>query len=192
VSSVTRGFGLLEHLLAVKRAEMADRLIPDNLRAFRILDIGCGSYPIFLAKTKFNEKYGLDKSINSSIDDLILKRFDITSKPNLPFKRDFFAVVTLLAVFEHLDPKILVSFLKECRRVLKNGGRLIITTPAPWTGILLGIMAKLCLVSREEIKEHIRLYSHKEIISYLEKSGFESIDFGYFEFMLNSWSCAIK
>jgi hypothetical protein len=38
---ITRGFGLLEGFLASKRAQMADRLIPGDLRNGKILDICC-------------------------------------------------------------------------------------------------------------------------------------------------------
>jgi len=50
-------------------------------------------------------------------------------------------------------------------------------------------MAKLSLVSFEEIKEHKDTYNHASIIHYLDKAGFErkKINLGYFEFFLNSW-----
>ena len=44
---VTRGFGLLEGVLAKKRASLANSLIPASLRTDRILDIGCGSIRFF-------------------------------------------------------------------------------------------------------------------------------------------------
>jgi hypothetical protein len=47
----TRGRGLLEPWLAKMRAQRANRLIPAELRAGRILDIGCGSFPYFLSHT---------------------------------------------------------------------------------------------------------------------------------------------
>ena len=38
------------------------RLIPSHLRSGRILDVGCGSYPYFLAHTEFAEKFALDQA----------------------------------------------------------------------------------------------------------------------------------
>jgi len=58
MSRVTRGNGLLEGCLARRRCARADALIPDELRAGRILDIGCGRYPLFLRTTAFREKVG--------------------------------------------------------------------------------------------------------------------------------------
>ena len=53
-SRVTRGYGLLEPLLARLRAQQANSLIPNHLRKARILDIGCGSsricFPIHLLR----------------------------------------------------------------------------------------------------------------------------------------------
>src|SRR5690606_9300954 len=58
---VTRGKGRLEAFLARHRAQMANRLIPDELRSGTIVDIGCGSYPYFLSTTDFAHRYGLDR-----------------------------------------------------------------------------------------------------------------------------------
>lgn len=52
-SSVTRGHGVLEPLLAKLRAKKANALIPEPARAGRILDVGCGSFPFFLSGTRF-------------------------------------------------------------------------------------------------------------------------------------------
>ena len=57
----TRGKGLLEPTLAHLRTQRANRLIPTDLRAGRILDIGCGSFPYFLAHTSFEEKFAVDQ-----------------------------------------------------------------------------------------------------------------------------------
>ena len=58
---LTRGKGLLEPTLARLRTQRANNLIPRDLRAGRILDIGCGSFPYFLAHTAFEEKFAVDQ-----------------------------------------------------------------------------------------------------------------------------------
>jgi hypothetical protein len=60
-TTYTRGKGLLEPLLARLRTQRANLLIPPELREGRILDIGCGSYPYFLAHTAFKEKFAVDQ-----------------------------------------------------------------------------------------------------------------------------------
>ena len=50
MAGMTRGKGLLEPMLADLRAQRANKLIPSTSRTGRILDIGCGTYPYFLAQ----------------------------------------------------------------------------------------------------------------------------------------------
>ncbi len=194
----TRGTGLLEPLLARWRARRANDLIPPNLRSGRILDIGCGSYPYFLAHTAFEHKFAIEQIPPSPKLASELKveyhRLDLNERPSLPFKRGFFSAVTLLAVVEHLNPDRTAVLFGEIYRVLKPGGRVILTTPAAWSDGLLHWMARLNLVSREEIQEHAYAYTLPLIGWYFGQAGFAmgSIDFGYFEFRLNMWATADK
>lgn len=192
----TRGSGLLEKFLAKKRAEMANSLIPKGSKKERILDAGCGSYPYFLLSTQFKEKYGIDPSVNlSSIKDnnIFLRKTRIDDK-SFPYDDNFFDAVTMLAVFEHIDHEKLVNVLKEVKRVLKKEGIFIITTPAPWSDKLLHFMARVGLISKEEIHEHKHNHSGQKIINILEKAGFEKdkIKSGFFEIFLNMWFTAKK
>ena len=58
----TRGNGLIEKFLAIKRAKLAHKLIPLLYTRGRILDIGSGVCPFFLIQTTLYEKNGLDKN----------------------------------------------------------------------------------------------------------------------------------
>lgn len=195
---MTRGKGLLEPLLADLRAQRANKLIPPNLRAGRILDIGCGSFPYFLAHTSFEEKFAIDQiplpqqtAVELRIESFTL---DLEQKPKLPFHGNFFEAVTLLAVVEHLDPALMAMLFKEIYRVLKPGGQVILTTPAAWSDGLLKLMARVSLVSAEEIHEHAYAYTLPLLGWYFGQAGFEmtKTQFGYFEFMLNMWATAQK
>ncbi len=195
---VTRGNGALEGFLARQRVRLADRLIPERARSGRILDVGCGTSPLFLMTTRFHEKYGLDKILDADArcrgQNIIIENHDMERKETLPYGDGFFDVVTMLAVFEHIEPADLVSTLKEVNRVLKPEGVYILTTPAAWTDRLLKILAKLKLVSKEEIEEHKDTYNHKKIIGLLTGAGFNEgkIQYGYFEAYLNLWVRAGK
>ena len=196
-AKVTRGNGLLEAFLAKKRARMAEKLIPDHLRKGAILDIGCGTTPFFLLNTKFNEKHGIDPEVNETgktKDNIRLCKLDIEENSNLPFEDDSFEVITMLAVLEHLDRDKLALILSEINRVLKKDGRLILTTPSPKADGLLKMMAKLNLVSKEEMEEHKYAYDHDELKGHLIEAGFkeEHIKTGHFELFLNNWACAHK
>jgi hypothetical protein len=77
-------------------------------------------------------------------------------------------------------------------RVLRPGGRLIITTPAAWSDGLLHRMAHIGLVSEDEINEHVYVYTLPLLGWYFGRAGFEmtKVKFGYFEFNLNLWATA--
>lgn len=193
-TSVTRGYGLLEGFLAKKRAQITDKLIPLQLRAGKILDIGCGTVPYFLMNTTFHEKHGIDKNVQLSDNIIQLQRFDFETCDKIPFDDNFFDVITMLAVIEHIEPNKVSAILEEIRRILKPNGRLILTTPAPWSDALLRLLAKLKIVSSEEIDDHKAVYSHGLTSHLLCTAGFEraKMNFGYFEIFLNIWGFADK
>ena len=100
----------------------------------------------------------------------------------------------MLAVVEHLSPTSLDSLFTDVFRTLKPGGKLIITTPAAWSDGLLKMIARLKLVSKEEIDEHEFVYTLPLLGWYFGKAGFEmkSVKFGYFELLLNLWATATR
>jgi SAM-dependent methyltransferase len=191
----TRGKGILEPYLARRRAAMANHLIPPELRGGRILDIGCGSYPYFLAHTTFKEKFAIDQLPPSAEEkEIHWHTVNLNTEPALPFADAFFDVVTMLAVAEHLDPTSLSRLLAEVHRALKPGGSVIITTPAARADRLLRWMARLGLVSAEEINEHTFAYTLPLLGWHLGRAGFamERVRFGTFESGLNMWATAAR
>jgi SAM-dependent methyltransferase len=193
----TRGRGLLEPWLAKMRAQRANSLIPTELRAGRVLDIGCGSYPYFLSHTVFQQKFAVDQLPPNELGqrlDIQWYTLDLNSTPKLPFENNFFNAVTLLAVVEHLNPNSMAALFQETYRVLQPNGVVIMTTPAAWSDGLLKMMARIGLVSAEEIHEHVFAYNLPLLGWYFGRAGFEmtKVDFGYFEFMLNMWAVARK
>jgi SAM-dependent methyltransferase len=197
---VTRGKGILEGFLAKQRWKIANRMIPDEYRIGRILDIGCGSNPLFLLNIEFLEKYGIEKSspvdINnpSQRDNIKIIQYNIEDNNDLPFENEYIDVVTMLAVFEHIIPEKLIAILNEIHRILKPNGLFVMTTPAGWTNNLLKIMAALHLVSKIEIREHKDTYSHRKVLTLFQMTNFSvaKIRHGYFEIFSNLWIVAKK
>ena len=192
---VTRGYGLLERFLSRKRARMADRLIPGPARAGRILDIGSGTTPYFLLNTRFAEKYGIDKVANPEgvgLDGVQLTRHDFEHHPSLPYPDAFFDVVTMLAVFEHIEPAILDPLFADVRRVLRPDGTFIMTTPNAWADPILRVLARVGVVSAIEIEDHKALYDREKVRDQLERAGFDAdrIRVGTFELGMNLWATA--
>lgn len=199
-TNITRGYGLLEGFLARQRVKVANKLL--NFVPFKgkILDLGCGTYPLFLMNTSFLDKFGIDKVVReeyrmqTSMRNISLLNFDIEKGDKIPFEDNYFDAVVMLAVFEHLDPSRLERILKDINRILKPGGMYVMTTPAVWTDRLLRFMARLRLVSPEEIEEHKDAYSRSRISVIFQKAGFskQNIKSGYFEMFMNTWATAIK
>jgi SAM-dependent methyltransferase len=176
---------------------MANKLIPASHREGQVLDIGHGAFPLFLSQTKARGRHGIDR-ISEDVAAEWAKRGihlvyqDLEQDCHLPYPDAYFSAVTMLAVFEHIAPHRLVELLKEVHRVLQPDGVYIMTTPAGWTGWLLGLMAGLGLVSHDEIDEHKGSYSQREIRTTLESAGFPTarIRTGYFEAFANNWALA--
>lgn len=199
-ANVTRGHGLLERLLSELRCRKADSLIPSAHRQGRLLDIGCGVYPLFLLETMFSEKYGLDKTsvcraeTVESQAHIKLIECDIERATRIPLPSDWFDIITMLAVFEHIEPSRLPRILSEIYRILKPGGKFIMTTPARWTDSLLRSMARVGLVSHVEIEEHKAAYVPPMILALLRQASFsrDMLRHGYFEVWMNIWVSATK
>jgi SAM-dependent methyltransferase len=121
----------------------------------RILDLGCGEGPYAYRFTRENESYGLDacpKRLLLGEDNAIAKGYKaliIAEGLSLPFADASFDMVICTEVIEHvLEVRQLVG---EINRVLKKGGRLILSTPnlvglGNRLGMLLGKGLKLNLL----------------------------------------------
>jgi len=190
----TRGFGLLERFLARQRFRKASSVITPSLRKGCLLDIGCGSSACFLAQERFAEKHALDQLPKPLCcpPDITWHTQDLNLKARLPFDAGQFHVITMLAVIEHLRPESVADLFQECHRCLATGGLLIVTTPDARSDRLLQIMARLRLVSANEIHEHTFAYTLPMIGWCLGHASFQlkNSQFGRFELGLNLWATA--
>lgn len=140
----------------------------------QVLSIGCGPG----VEMEFLENYGKVTGLDSSEEMLnYCKEKGITNvvsgrAQQLPFPENSFDCVVALDVLEHIEDDS--SAIKEIRRVLKNGGAVLITVPAmPW---LYGDFDKLA--------GHARRYSKQELEKKLEEAGFSPVRMTYFNTFL--------
>lgn len=111
-----------------ERIETASRFI---FRCQKLLDVGCGKGDIFyFIRSKVSKIYGIDKStedlVQASERGIVTRAVDL-DRQNIPYEKDNFDIVTCLDVIEHIkDP---IKLIKDIHRVLKNGGRLIVSSP---------------------------------------------------------------
>lgn len=200
MARVTRGHGLLEPYLAKKRCKKANQLISPEHRSGRVLDIGCGNYPYFLVHTRFSERFGVDQLVTETqaaqfrSEGISLIPYNPANGGPLPFPDEYFNVITMLAVFEHIERAALAPLLREIHRVLQPGGQYILTTPAAWSDRPLRLLARIGLVSAQEIAEHKDAYTPAKVLAVLKEGGFDPAKaiHGYFEAFLNLWVCAQK
>lgn len=190
----TRGHGRLEGFLARQRVAQAMRRIEPSLRGGGVLDIGCGSYPLFLLEAPFARKVGLDQlppGASPPPPGIEIIRLPLGTEP-LPFSDADFDCVVSLAFLEHLDTKALHFLLREARRVLKPKGRFVATTPHALADGPLRLLSRLGLVSREEINEHRQRFWRGDVRRLLTDAGFRpnSIAVGGFQAGLNIWMTA--
>jgi len=97
----------------------------DKNKKYRILDYGCGVKPYEYIFKDFSLSYtGIDVGENPHAD------FRIEPDEKLPLGDGEFDVVLSSQVLEHVENTSL--YLNECRRVLKPGGTLFLSTHGTW------------------------------------------------------------
>ena len=159
-----------------------------------VCDIGCGREAIFLKSISsfIKQGIGLDGKIEDYTDSKFeFRRFKIID--SLPIEKEKCDIVTMVAFLEHLDKPQLI--LGESFRILKKGGKLILTTPTPLAKSILEFLSfKLRLIDENEIRDHKNYFWPKDIQKMLEENGFEgkNIKSNYFEFFLNGLVVAKK
>jgi ubiquinone/menaquinone biosynthesis C-methylase UbiE len=168
------------------------RVIKHIPRGCKLLDIGCG-HSATLLRTLSNhigEGVGIDYKVSTeSLANISIIQARIDSK--LPFADRSFDIVTMLAVLEHIEDD--ASIIAEVHRVLKSGGRLILTVPSVWAKPVLEFLAfRLGIVSRSEILDHKRYYTRQKLEQDLIIKGkFTNFYHYYFQFWMNNF-CMVE
>lgn len=163
---------LLEPVLRNMRLK---RVLPvlQHYPGCRLLDVGCGfSHRLLRAvEPHVQEAWGIDRKATEMRQGRInIVRGSLDE--GLPFADARFDMVTMLAVLEHLNNPM--RLMHEVERVLRPGGRLVLTVPAPAAKPVLEFLAfRLGLVSEEEIRDHKRYYGQAELACFL--SGLETM-----------------
>jgi len=96
------------------------------------------------------------------------------NKDKLPFKNNSFDTIIAGDVIEHLENPYLL--LKECNRVLRHNGKLIITTPNP-VYFWVVIKSIFCKMPKKESLQEVHLYNWTifEMVNLLKHAGFKCL-----------------
>lgn len=129
----------------------------------RILDVGCGTGANLLMLSKFGDAEGVDVSEDALAfcRERELENVKLGAAEQLPYDDDTFDLVTALDVVEHLDDDL--AGLREMRRVLRPGGRVLLFVPTFM--FLWGL--------QDDVSNHRRRYRMPELGRVLEQAGFE-------------------
>ena len=150
-----------------KRIEKIHGCVP----AGNFLDVGASFGGLMESAAKYYTPYGIEISPYSGqkAAELFKGNVHIGDFRSHPFKNDFFSVITMIELLEHLkDP---VWALEESCRLLKKGGVLVVQTAN-----MDGLQAKMKKDSYGYfLPGHLSYFSKKNLTDALLKSGFERI-----------------
>lgn len=136
----------------------------------KVLDIGCRKGFIQKYLPKSTEYYGVD-FIDYSKYVKNFTKIDVT-KHKLPFKSESFDTIILGEVLEHVINEGLV--LKECRRVLKKDGVLIVSVPNYHINQCFTQIMHFD-IKNHPVSEHIRSYWECELLNLMKLMGFKCV-----------------
>ena len=172
----------LERILSYFRYKRTIKYIKNK----KVLDFGCG---IKNWNSEFIGRYpkllhGLDRSIPSAgIIDNVFEIFrDIQ---DLPFND--YEIVLSMAVFEHIDPFILIDILSELTDRTSKNAIIFGTTPTPLARPVLEFLSyKLKLIDESQIRDHEIYYDDFWFNKVLSKTDWTLSYYKTFQFGLNS------
>jgi SAM-dependent methyltransferase len=146
------------------------------------LDIGChqGEFLASLGE-QIGPSVGLDPLASETTDS----RFRLLAEPfrePLPFEGESFDAVVMLATLEHIrevDP-----LARECRRLLRPSGRVIVTVPSPRVDQVLAFLRFFKLVDGMSLEEH-HGFDPFDTLALFGRHGFEMEHRSRFQLGLN-------
>lgn len=182
---------LLEPLLRRFRLQ---KVMPHILRGQPLLDVGCGTSATFLRAVSpyVNEAHGVDFKVSSGQIGKNIYTKQLTFSDKLPFEDAQFSTVTMLAVLEHIANES--GIIDEVYRVLRPGGKLVLTVPSIWAKPVLEFLSyRLGIISEPEIRDHKRYYTRRRLKACLTHQGkFNVFSHKYFQLWMNNFCVVTK
>ena len=183
-------YGVVDRILRLWREGEAMRMLGVDKRQTWV-DVGCGrqAHLGWRIRRAVGKYVGVDMEVgDGKMGNVELVRADVHKFAHrIGQPAD---VVVGLAIIEHLDyPE---KFLGEVSKVLNSGGRIVLTTPAPWSDGILKLMVLLGLIDGKEITDHKTYFTLRGLKDLLERSGFEVERQKMFGFRMNGLTVAKK
>ncbi|CEA12804.1 class I SAM-dependent methyltransferase [Methanobacterium formicicum] len=156
-----KNWNSIEKYIEYLRHFKAYQFAKDYIKNKNILEVGCGNgygthYLASYAKkisaidiSEQNIQYCKENYSKSNIEYIMGNGID------LPFEKNTFDTIISFQVIEHISPKLVHLYLKEIKRVLKEDGIFILTTPNK--------KLRLLPFQKPWNPEHMIEYNNKEI-----------------------------
>lgn len=161
--------------LSTRRLRKMLALLGKPPQEVQLLDVGCSSGAFLMTARKMGfDVQGVEASARASETARLagLKVFTGVLE-SARFPDASFDAATLIELIEHLrDPRVLLT---ECRRILKPGGVLLISTPnaASWTARVMG--RRWHGFSLSVMGGHISFFNARSIVVIAQRCGFETV-----------------
>ena len=179
-------FGPIDRILRlVRRAQLQKVLASSDTANMTLVDVGCGRQANvgWIFKKRLKKYIGVDRDIPFlKIDNIHLIQSTAENMSSY-IKEKSVDLVIALAVIEHVkNPR---EFVQICKRILKENGQILITTPAPYSDPILKFISKLGIINGDEIEEHNIYFTPYSLSELLESEGFKVLFAERFLFGLN-------
>lgn len=188
----TKDFNALDLFICRWRSRIVRRFLRPNAM---VLDFGCGHQALFLRSVQgdIQRGVGLDYDATPGRPAANLEIQNFHFKARFDYADDTFDHVTLLAVLEHIPLDQVGVLFREFRRILKDGGSVLLTTPTPAAKPLLEFLAfKLRIISGPEIADHKHYWSRLDIEALAMRTGFTCRTYHTFQFGNNCFVALVK
>lgn len=151
-----------------------ERYCPRPKGNLKILDVGCGIGDLLKELHSWGEARGIDNSPQAVAlcQEQTISNVTKGSATDIPFSDNKFDVVLALDILEHIENDS--RAIQEIHRVLQPGGLAIIFVPA--FNFLWG--------KSDELGQHLRRYTLKELKNKMKGRGFRVLKASYFNFFL--------
>jgi len=165
------------------RIGRAVRFIPPGAR---VLDVGCHDGALFRRLGPgLREGIGLDPALAGPLDGERYRLRPGSFPDDAPDEPGTFDVVTMLAVMEHIPADQQPAVAAAAFRLLRPGGRFILTVPSPQVDDILEWMIRLRLVHGMEAEQHYG-FEPGDVMPLMEEAGFTLIERATFQARLNN------
>ena len=145
----------------------------------RLLDVGCADGSLIRAAVgRVHDAVGIDPDAPAG-SGLVRGSFPRDLRDAGPYD-----VIALLAVFEHVPEGERPAFVAACRALLRRGGRVVVTVPAPLVDRIVDTLRRVRLLHGMDIEAH-HGYRPEETPGYFAAAGMRLVTHERFELGLN-------